>query len=431
MKLLGNLVHRRNFDKAVAQVIKNKGSAGADGMKVTVLNDFFNKNFRTIKQAIEEGTYQPDEIKGVEIEKPNGVSRRLGIPTVVDRTIQQAVNQLLSPIYEQEFSPFSYAFRQGKSARHAVDQALTYINLGYQDIIDLDLKNFFDVVNHDYLMHLLYRKIKDERVLRLIRKYLQSNILMDGVSSARTEGTPQGSPLSPLLSNILLNELDKFLTEKGLRFIRYADDVSIFLKSRGEAENVLKFVTEFIECKLHLIVNQDKTNIVRPVNYSVLGFGFVSMYKANEKGKYQLRVCPKSFKKLKIKIKRITRKTDPTPVREKIKKLKDLANRWVNYFKDAHTKVKLKKLDAWIRSRIRYCIWKHWKKANRRMRAYRQMGVPQGKSYAWSRSRMGGWAVAQSPMMRTTVTLSRLRRIGYISFSEVYKNVTTTTNRLF
>jgi len=355
----------------------------------------------------------------------------LGIPTVIDRVIQQSIHQVLSPLYERDFSAFSYGFRPKKSARQAVHQALDYINKGYQDIIDLDLKTFFDVVNHDYLMSLLYKRIKDERLLRLIRKYLKASMMLGGIESQRTEGTPQGSPLSPLLSNIILNELDKELSRKGLKFVRYADDCSIFLTSKQSAKQELKQITEFIENKQHLKVNTEKTKIVRPITYCILGFNFISLYDKNRRGKYRLRVCPKSFNGLKQKIKVITRKTDPTPTKEKIAKLNHLMKGWVNYFKDAAMQEKLKDLDPWVRSRIRYCIWKHWKKPDRRMRAYRQMGVKSGIAYAWSRSRMGGWAVAQSPMMRTTVTLNRLKRIGYRSFSDYYLKVSPVlVNRL-
>ena len=423
MKLLNQILHKRNFDRAIARVKGNKGSSGTDKMSVTELSEFFDKHFVKIAEVIRNGTYQPHAVKGIEIPKPNGGKRLLGIPTVVDRTVQQAIHQVLSPMYEAEFSPYSYGFRPKKSARQAVHQALSYINEGYQDIIDLDLKSFFDVVNHDYLMSLLYRKIKDERLLRLIRKYLKSNMMLGGVTQKRMSGTPQGSPLSPLLSNIILNELDKFLTENHWNFIRYADDVSIFLKTKSEAEIVLKQVAEFIENRLHLKVNTDKTSIVRPINYCILGFNFISTYKRGEKGKYRLRVCPKSFKQLKIKIKEITRKTNPAPIREKIAKLNYLTRGWVNYFKDAHMQQKLIKLDTWVRSRLRYCIWKFWKKPDRRKRAYIRMGIPHGIAYSWSRSRMGGWAIAQSPMMRTTVTLNRLKRAGYRSFSEIYQNV--------
>ena len=431
MKLLEQILSRRNFDRAIRKVKSNGGSAGVDGMKVTALDDFFAKNYQTIINHIRRGTYQPQKVKGIEIPKTSGGKRLLGIPTVIDRTIQQAIHQVLSPLYEQGFSGFSYGFRPNKSARQAVHQALNYINNGYHDIIDLDLKSFFDVVNHDYLMSLLYKRIKEERLLRLIRKYLKTNMMLGGVESVRKEGTPQGSPLSPLLSNIILNELDRKLNRKGLKFIRYADDCSIFLKTKFSAKQELKQITEFIENKLHLLVSTEKTKIVRPLSYCILGFNFVSFYEKGKKGKYRLRVCPKSFKELKQKIKVITRKTNPAPTRAKIARLNYLMEGWVNYFKDAYMQEKLKTLDSWVRSRIRYCIWKHWKKPNRRKRAYIRMGVEQGRAYSWSRSRMGGWAVAQSPMMRTTVTLDRLRRIGYRSFSDYYRNISPVlVNRL-
>lgn len=432
MDLLNQILSRKNIDRAIHQVVRNGGSAGTDGMNVSALKGFFTKHFDTITNHIRSGTYQPQSVLGVEIPKSNGGKRLLGIPTVIDRTIQQAIHQVLSPLYEQEFSVYSYAFRPNKSARQAVHQALDYINSGYQDIIDLDLKSFFDLVNHDYLMSLLYRKIKDKQLLRLIRKYLKSELMLGGISSHRSKGTPQGSPLSPLLSNIILNELDKELASKGLKFVRYADDCSIFLRSKASAEITLIHITEFIENKLHLKVNTEKTNIVRPLNYCILGFNFVSTYNKDEKGKYRLRVCPKSFKKLKQKIKMITRKTSPVPVRQKIIQLNQLMIGWINYFKDAYMQEKLKKLDSWVRSRIRYCIWKHWKKPNRRKRAYIRMGVKAGIAYSWSRSRMGGWAVAQSPMMRTTVTLDRLKRVGYESFTDYYRKVSPVLmNRLY
>lgn len=278
MNYLKQVLYKRNIERAIQQVRRNKGSAGIDGMQVTELSTFFDQHLGTIIKAIEAGTYQPQVVKGVEIPKASGGKRLLGIPTAIDRVIQQAIHQVLSPVYEQEFSKYSYGFRPNKSARQAVHQALHYINEGYQDIIDLDLKSFFDVVNHDYLMSLLYKKIKDERLLRLIRKYLKTNIMLGGVSSQRMAGTPQGSPLSPLLSNIVLNEMDNYLTQRGIRFIRYADDLSIFLRSKSEAVRILRQVTNIIENKLHLKVNLDKTHIVRPVNYCILGFNFISTW---------------------------------------------------------------------------------------------------------------------------------------------------------
>ncbi len=421
MRLLNSMLHPFNLMRAQKKVVKNKGEAGVDGMKVSELEDFMRHNRQGIISSIEDGTYTPSPVKGVEIKKSSGGTRLLGVPTVVDRTIQQAIHQVLQNKFEFGISRHSFGFRPNKNAQQAVTQALEYINSGYQDIIDLDLKSFFDVVNHDYLMSLLYRKVKDERILRLIRKFLKSGILLGGVVQKREEGTPQGSPLSPILSNIILDELDKELARRGLRFIRYADDCSIFLKSKRSANRVLKGVTRFIEDKLHLKVNKEKTSVCRPISFHLLGYNFVSTYKRNEKGKYRLRVSPKAFAKMKANVKQITRKTRPLSFAQRITELNRFMKGWISYYRLAFMQEKLKDLDVWIRSRLRYCIWKHWKKPNKRMRSYISMGVEKGMAYAWSRSRMGGWAQARSPMMKTTVTNSRLKRRGYIQFNDYYQ----------
>lgn len=361
MDLLKKVLNRANLLAAQRKVVKNGGVAGIDGMTVSELEQFMNQYREELIRAIETGTYMPQAVLGVEIPKISGGIRLLGIPTVIDRVIQQAIHQVLSPMYEVEFSPYSYAYRPRRGAQKAIYQSLTYINSGYQDIIDLDLKSFFDVVNHDVLMSILYRKIKDERLLKLIRKYLKAGIMLGGATQARLEGTPQGSPLSPLLSNILLNELDKELTRRGHRFVRYADDCSIFLSSKSAANRVLESITEFIEQKLKLKVNTEKTKICRPVTFHTLGYNFISTYKSGKKGKYRLRVSPKRFKLMKQKVKEITRKTRPLSFSQRIAKLNSFMKGWIGYFRYAHMQEKLKKLDVWIRRRLRYCIWKHWK----------------------------------------------------------------------
>ena len=431
MELLNKVLDYSDIDKAYKQVVGNKGSKGVDGVTTAQLQDYMQENWDRIKREITTGYYHPQAVLGVEIPKTSGGKRLLGIPTVIDRLIQQSIHQVLNPIFDVEFSEFSYGFRKGRSAHQSILQSQRYINEGYQDIIDLDLKSFFDIVNQDYLMSLLYRKIKDKMLLKLIRRYLQSEIMLGGLSQQREKGTPQGSPLSPLLSNIILNELDKELERRGLRFVRYADDCSIFLKGKRSARRVKRSITKFIEIKLHLKVNEKKTNICRPINYSTLGYGFVPVYKKGEKGKYNLRVSPKSFNRMKQKVKEITRKTLPLSFEERITKLKAFTRGWVNYYKYAHVSGKLKELDGWVRNRLRYCIWKHWKKPNKRMRSFIRMGTPKGQAYSWSRSRMGGWAIAQSPMMRTTVTLVRLEKKGYLSFSQQFqKSYRTVLNEI-
>jgi RNA-directed DNA polymerase len=415
MELLEQVLNYSNVTKAYDQVASNKGSKGVDGVTTKELLSYMEENWGRIKQEIIEGNYQPQAVLGVEIPKASGGKRLLGIPTVIDRLIQQSIHQVLCPIYDIEFSEYSYGFRIGRNAHQAISQAQSYINEGYQYILDFDLKSFFDIVNHDYLMSLLNRKIKDRMLLKLIRRYLQSGMMLGGLVQQREQGTPQGSPLSPLLSNILLTVLDKELEKRDLRFVRYADDFSIFVKSKRASLRVKRKITNFVESKLHLKINEQKSQICRPIQYFMLGYGFVPTYKIGEKGKYDLRVSPRSFKRLKQKIKEVTRKTSPLSLSMRLKKLDDLTRGWINYYRFANIVGKLRDIDSWARNRLRYCIWKHWKKSNKRMRSFIRLGVPKGHA--------GGWAIAQSPMMGTTVTIKRLQLKGYVSFSQQLSKV--------
>jgi len=414
------ILSKANLTTAYKRVVSNKGSAGVDKMKVSELQPYLKHKWHTIKTSIENGSYTPQAIRGIEIPKSNGGKRLLGIPTVVDRMIQQSINQVLSEVYEREFSWFSFGFRPGKSALQGVKQALLYINSGYQHVIDLDLKTFFDVVNHDFLMNLLQRKIDDPILMKLIRKFLKAGIMQNGVINVRESGTPQGSPLSPLLSNIILNELDKELTKRGLRFVRYADDCSIYVRTARAAKRVLRSITKFIENKLKLKVNQEKTKICKPMKLTILGYSFTSTF---TKGEYQLVTSEKSYKKLKEKIKEVTRKTSPKTFDEMIKELNSVTRGWINYFKLSNMWAKVRALNSWIKARIRYFIWKKWKKPNRRMRAYIQLGRTPNEAYSWSRSRLGGWRIANSPMMKTTVTNERLEKRGYQSILKTFEKL--------
>ena len=354
--------------------------------------------------------------------------RLLGIPTVTDRLLQQAVLQIITAKFEFEFSDNSFGFRPNRSVHQAVLKAQGYINDGYQHIVDIDLQTFFDEVDHCYLLNLLYRKLKCRETMRLIRKWLRAPILIEGKLVKRRKGVPQGSPLSPLLSNIMLHELDSELEKQGLKFIRYADDFSIYTKSKVTARRVGNKVYKYLRNKLKLTINREKSGIRRPVHFTVLGFGFVPTYKKGERGKYQLVVSEKSWKKLKEKLKTITRKTTPMSFEERIQKLKEVQRGWVNAFRMASILNKLEDLDGWIRNRLRYCIWHHWKKPEKKRRSLIRLGIQQGQAYAWSRSRMGGWAIAQSPILRTTITLERLKKRGYESMLGIYKKISPQLN---
>ena len=421
--MIAEVLKRKNLYRACRQVVRNKGSAGIDGMTVYELENHLESNRDKIITEVLNHTYVPDAILAVEIPKGKGKTRLLGIPTVTDRWLQQAVSQVLATKFELSFEPFSYGFRPEKNSQQATSQALKYINNGYQDIVDIDLKGFFDEVDHMKLLQLIYNRVKCSATLRLIRKWLRAPIWIKGRLHKRRKGMPQGSPLSPLLSNILLDELDKELARKGLRYVRYADDFSIYTKSKAEARKVGNEVYEFLRDKLHLPINRDKSGIRRPVNFEILGYGFAAVYKKGVKGRYRLVVSAKSWRNLKRKLKDISRKTRPMSITERFQKLSEVWKGWVNNFRLASISSKLKTLDEWLRNRLRYCIWHDWKKPDRKRRNLIRLGMDKERAYAYSRTRMGGWAVAQSPILKTTITLSRLRRRGYESMFSYYQKM--------
>lgn len=420
MDLLNRILSKENLKAAYKQVVRNKGSAGVDDIRIDDLKPYLQEHWGRLKEELEAGSYQPKAVLGVKIPKRHGGERQLGIPTTSDRMIQQAIHQELSPLFDPEFSNHSYGFRPGKSATQAIQTVLEFINQGYGYIVDIDLKCFFDEVNHDHLMTLLKGKVKDPLVLRLIWRYLRSPVQMDGNLQKRRKGVPQGGPLSPLLSNIVLNELDQELEKRKLRFVRYADDFSIFVKTSRAAHRVKRRITRFIENRLHLLVNEKKSAIRRPLQYEYLGFAFESSYQRGVRGQYQLVVSESGWKELKYKIRQITRKTIPASFDERIGRLNLLMRGWLNYFKPASIFGKLKTMDGWVRNRLRYCIWHHWKKPRRRAINLARLGVPRDMAWQWAHSRMGGWAVSCSPILITTITLDRLKRRGYKSFLEFY-----------
>ena len=421
--MIEKVLQAKNLYKAYQKVISNKGAAGIDEMKVYELKTYIDKYRNTILNSIVSNKYIPQPIKGVEITKSNGKTRLLGIPTVVDRWLQQAVSQQLASKFELDFDEHSYGFRPQRNLQKAVQQALKYINDGYQDIVDIDLKSFFDEVEHYKILQLIYNKVKCKITLRLIRKWLKAPIQINGKLQKRRKGVPQGSPISPLLSNILLNELDKELQRRNLKFIRYADDFSIYTNNKSDARKIGNEIYLFLKEKLALPINKEKSGIRRPHNFAVLGHSFVPTYKKGEKGKYQLVASHKSWQNLKRKLKEASKKTKPYSFTERISKLKLIYQGWVNNYRMTNIQVKLKKIDEWLRNRLRYCIWHDWKKPERKRKNLIRLGIQEGQAYAWSRTNMGGWAVAQSPILGTTITLSRLKRRGYESILSYYQKV--------
>ena len=419
--MIEQVLQPKNLYKAHQKVVRNKGAAGVNNMTVYELSSHLDANGKQIINSIANGTYVPDAILGVEIPKSDGKKRLLGIPTVADRWLQQAVSQVLGAKFELNFEEFSYGFRPEKNIHKAVSLALKYINDGYQDIVDIDLKGFFDEVDHSILLQLIYDKVKCPYTLRLIRKWLRAPIQINEKVYKRRKGVPQGSPISPLLSNIILDELDKELSGKGLRYVRYADDFSIYARSKAEARQIGNEVFVFLRDKLRLPINREKSGIRRPHNFELLGHGFVPIYKKGTKGQYQLVVKKSSWESLKRKLKGITKKTKPYSFIERLRKLSEVWKGWVNNYRLASIHVKLKSIDEWLRNRLRYCIWHDWKKPERKRKNLIRLGIKQGQAYAWSRSNMGGWRIAQSPILGTTITLSRLRRKGYESMLSYYQ----------
>ena len=419
--MIKQLTSKKNLNEAYLQVYRNKGAAGVDHVHITELKSILKAHGKQYINQIERETFQVSPILGVEIPKSNGKTRLLGIPTVIDRVFQQALHQVLQPVFEPDFQKHSYGFRPKRNAHQAITQSLKNINLGYQDIVDIDLKSFFDEVEHYILLELIYKKVKCKAMMKLLRSFLRAPILIGGKLQKRRKGVPQGSPLSPLLSNILLNELDKELEKRGHRYVRYADDFSIYVKSKKSAKRVGNSIYKFLRDKLQLPINKEKSGIRKPLTFQVLGFGFVPTYKKGEKGKYQLVVKKSKWKEFKAKLKYLTKKTIPASFEERIQRINLLIRGWINYFKLASIQAKLKKLEEWLRNRLRYCIWHDWKKPDRKRKNLIRLGINQGQAYAWSRTRMGGWAVAQSPILRTTITIKRLKLKGYVSLIEYYK----------
>lgn len=414
-KLLEEILDRRNLNKAYKKVKSNKGSHGIDNMQVEELFEYLMWNGQELRRNLQTGNYKPKPVRRVEIPKPDGGKRNLGIPTVTDRMVQQAITQILSPIFDKQFSERSYGFRPGRSARQAVRQSREYIKSGYKWVVDIDLEKYFDTVNHDKLIQIISETIKDGRVVSLIRKYLQSGVMLNGVVRDSNIGTPQGGNLSPLLSNIMLNELDKELEKRGLRFCRYADDSNIYVSSKRAAERVMQSITRFIEDKLRLKVNKEKSSVKRANELKFLGFTF-PIYK----GKVKIGIHKKSIVKLKNKIREITDRVKPLSLEMRIVKLKQIITGWVNYYNLAETLSVFRELDGWTRRRLRQCIWKNWKRTKTRIYNLLRLGISSKHAHMTGGSSKGNWHLSNSRIVRKALDNQYFGNIGYTSFLKRY-----------
>ena len=420
MELLEKILDDKNLFNAYKQVYRNKGTSGIDNITVEELGYYMYQHKEEIKEQIRNLKYKPSPVRRVEIPKENGKTRKLGIPTVVDRVIQQAMVQVLSPIFEQQFSDSSYGFRPGRSCEQAVIKALEFFNDGYDWIVDIDLQTFFDNVNQDKLIGIIRRTIKDGRVVSLIRKYLVSGVMINGVCLPTKVGTPQGGNLSPLLSNIMLNELDKELEKRGLRFVRYADDCLIMVKSEKAANRVMKTITSYIENKLGLIVNVEKSKIARSNQIKYLGFGFY-----NKKGTWRPKPHLKSVQKFEKKLKDITSRSNAISIAEKIVKLNQVIRGWINYFKIADMKKLMTKISEHLRHRLRMCIWKYWKKPKTKYKALRKLGISEYNSYMVANTRRGYYWVASTVVLHMAISNKRLKQKGLVFPLDHYLKVHT------
>ena len=403
------VVERTTMWDAYSRVIRNKGAAGVDGMTCAELKDHLRAHWAVIREKLLSGDYIPMAVRKVEIPKPQGGTRCLGIPTVQDRLIQQALVQVLQRVFEPGFSEHSYGFRPGRSAHQAVRQAQAYVREGRRWVVDLDLEKFFDRVNHDILMERVARKVSDERVLKLIRRYLKAGLLDGGVVSPRREGTPQGGPLSPLLSNILLTDLDRELERRGHAFVRYADDCNIYVQTRRSGERVMASVSRYLEKRLRLKINREKSAVDRPWKRKFLGYSLTAHRQA------RLKVAPQSVKRLKDKLRCLWRQGRGRSLSAVVEALAPVLRGWVNYFQFAEVRNVFKMLDGWIRRRLRCLLWRQWKRPRTRVRRLLQRGLTESRARASAGNGRGAWWNAGASHMNAAFPKAFFDRLGLVS----------------
>ena len=415
MKLMDEVLSKDNLNQAYLQVTRNKGASGVDNMTCEEVKEYLKVHGNDLINQIKSREYKPLPVRRVEIPKPNGGVRKLGIPTVIDRIIQQALVQKMTPIFEPTFSEYSYGFRPNRRCQNAIDRALELLNQGYEWIIDLDLEKFFDNVPQDKLIRLVDNMVNDSDVTALIHKYLRAGVLINGEFEDTTIGTPQGGNLSPLLSNIYLNELDKELERRGLHFARYADDCVIFVKTEYSAERVMKNIVTFIETKLKLKVNAEKTHITRPNTLKYLGFSFWK-----DKGGWKSKPHKESFKKLFLKLKKLIKRSWSVDLTYRIKKINEVLRGWINYYRQSFMKVKITKIGEWLRNAIRVVIWKQWKVPNKQIPSLVKLGINEEEAKGLTFCRRGYQFIAHSCVVHRAISNSRLKRRGLLDPLEYY-----------
>jgi len=408
---------RGNMLTALKRVESNKGAAGMDGMEVKDLSGYLKAHWLEVRAALESGKYRPSPVRRVEIPKPDGGARQLGIPTVLDRLIQQAVAQVLAPMFEQVFSPYSYGFRPGRSAHQAVQKSQEYIREGYDWVVDIDLEKFFDRVNHDMLMARVARVVKDKRVLKLIRAYLESGVMLNGVVTDTEEGTPQGGPLSPLLSNIMLNDLDKELEERGHKFVRYADDCNIYVKTQRAGERVMEGVKQYLEKKLKLKVNPKKSKVERATRVKFLGFSFLK-----RKEGVIIRLANRTKERFAEKMRHLTKRTRSGKMEDIVSGINRYTRGWTAYFRLAATPSVYQELDEWIRRRLRQMLWKRWKRGTTRYRELVRLGVPLERA-ALGAVGTSPWRMSRTPVIHEALSNAYWRNLGLESIAERYSKL--------
>ena len=414
--LLNELLSDDNLKIAKQRVKKNKGASGIDGMEVKELDEYLSKHLDEIKEQIRNKKYSPKPVKRVEIPKPDGGVRNLGVPTVVDRFVQQAIAQVLTPIYEPKFSESSYGFRPNRCCEMAILKALEFMNDGYQWVVDIDLEKFFDNVNHDKMISLIMKDVKCGEIVSLINKFLKSGIMIDDEYKESVIGTPQGGNLSPLLSNIMLDQLDKELEARRLRFTRYADDCIILVGSSKAADRVMKNVSIFIESKLGLKVNMTKSKVSKPNDIKYLGFGF---FMDKNDGLWKAKPHAKSVEKLKLKLKKLTSRRWSISLDERLEKIKKTIVGWTNYYKIGFWKNIAREIDAHVRFRLRMCIWKQWKKVSTKKKALIKLGIPKREAWMLANSRKA-YARCASTFLNNVITNKRLKERGLVFLLDQY-----------